>query len=435
VNLKTRFTMLIVGVIVIPLIVMGLSFAILNNYMSVSDPGHVAAQFNYRLDEVKVADDLKSLSEDFGNSYFALMVEEPELLASSDAGLLNYNRLPRDGDTAPRLIIQSKMHTLEDGKDVLIIFGMNLFDVNGRIFPLILIISTLSVLIILSILIIRSINSSIRKLEKATGQIAQGDLDFELETKGNDSFGSLAKSLDSMRHQIKMEYDRRNRFFMGISHDLKTPLSSITGYADALCEGMANDTATMQKYLGIIKSKSHQLEQRISHLIHYIKLSNYDFQTSLIEKPLSAYLSDFLGVQEEDWGFHNKTLTWSVKIPENLCIPYDEELLGRALENLLQNAYKYGNIEKAVQVHCRKLTDCIEIDVKNEGEKIPEEISSHLFEPFFRGDKSRKGDGFGLGLASVKSIVESHGWSITVHSNSENTIFTIIIPLNNYQIR
>jgi len=419
-NLRVRFILLITGVILIPLLVMGISFSIFNKYVYPSNPQDIVRDFNQSLKELESADQAVVLIDNLEDAYFGLIVENPEQIESD---LLNFN--PK----RPKMIIQSKIHRFKNGSEGLILLGINILDESTGIFILIFLLSIIGALTIFSLLIIRSINSSINILEAATGKIADGNLDFELNTGGSDKLGSLTRSLDKMRHQIKMEYDRRNRFFMGISHDLKTPLASITGYTDALLEGLSENTETTDKYLRIIKKKSHQLEQRITHLIRYIELSNCDFQASLEEKPLAPFLTDFLGRYEEETGFHGHRLRWLVEIPDDLQIPFNEELLGRALENLIQNAFKYGLTGKSVAVSCSINENIVKILVKNIGPAIPADILPYIFEPLFRGDKSRKGDGFGLGLASVKSIIESHGWSISVISNEGITIFKIFIPI------
>ncbi len=424
-NLRLRFLLLVVGVIFIPILVLGLSYFIFRSYMISSNPRDVIREFNDTMIEVESIDEFSILAENLEDSYFGLLVETPNLIVSTNEGLISENNPIEEESFSPKMIIQSRFHTLKNGSRVFVILGYDIGNIRIHFFPLILILSSVSVLIILSLLIIRSINHSIGELEIATGKIAKGDLDFELNTKGSDKFGSLARSLDTMRHQIKMEYDRRNRFLMGISHDLKTPLSSITGYTDALIEGMADNEENTEKYLGIIKKKSHQLEKRISHLIHYIKLSNTDFQAGLEKKSISNYLKEFLEMHQEEVGFKKQTLKWSVDIPQNYLIAFDEELLGRALENLIQNGFKYGSDDTSVTVSCIQKRCEMEIKIENNGPAIPEDVLPHLFEPFFRADKSRQGDGFGLGLASVKSIVESHGWTISVQSEKDTTRFCI----------
>ena len=428
-NLRKRFFLLVIGVIFIPILVLGVSYFIFRSYIVSTDPREIITEFNDSVEQIESIDEFRNLADNLEESYFGLMVETPDMIVSTNEDLIGDGYIPEEQPFHPKMILQSKIHTLGNGKTVLVILGFNMADFSAGIFPSILIITTLSVLIILSLVIIRSINHSIGKLEVATGKIAQGDLDFELDTRGSDKFGSLARSLDTMRHQIKMEYDRRNRFFMGISHDLKTPLASITGYTDALIEGMSDDKDTTDKYLGIIKNKSHQLEQRISHLIHYIKLTNSDFQDSLENKDLRPFLEEILQVLQEEMGFQNRSLLWSFKIPETLSIPFDDELLSRALENLIHNGFKYGLKEEAVTVSCSHNDQNLKINISNMGPAIPRDVLPYIFEPFYRGDKSRNSDGFGLGLASVKSIVESHGWSISVDSEEGKTTFSITIPL------
>lgn len=417
-NLRTRFVILIAGTIIIPILVMGISFTIFSKFIYPSDPQDIAKDFNRSLKDINSEEQISELIENLEDAYFGMVIKNPEVIASD---------IPDDETIGPKMIIETRRHTLGNGNEVLVILGVNILDDSAGIFTLIFLLSIIGALTIFSLLIIRSINNSINSLEAATGKIADGNLDFILNTEGSDRLGSLARSLDKMRHQIKLEYDRRNRFFMGISHDLKTPLTSITGYTDALLEGMSENKETTKKYLEIIKDKSNQLEQRITSLIRYIELSNNEFQASLKKKNLAPFLTGFLERYAEEVSFNNKNLNWLVDIPVNMQISFNEGLLGRALENLIQNGFKYGIDDNTVAVTCRKSENALTILVENKGPTIPEETLPYLFEPFFRGDKSRKGDGFGLGLASVKSIIESHGWSISVVSVKEKTSFKITL--------
>lgn len=424
-NLRTRFTILIGGSILIPMLVMMIAFWFFNNYMSVTDPVWAAKNFHDRMAEMDSEEDYSELSSMVEEPYFVMMVEEPDVISSSDATIFDYDKNRVGEDFYPRMIINSKTRELSDGRNVFILFGMNLFKVNGKIFPSIFMFSMCFALILLSLLTIRSINRSIAKLESATVKIAEGDLNVTIDTSGNDKFGSLARSLDSMRQQVKSEYDRRNRFFMGVSHDLKTPLASITGYADALIEGMAEDKESTEKYLKIIKDKSHQLEDRITHLIHYLKLSNYDFQTSLSESSIKQFLSEFGEIHKEEAAIYNRNFQLSIDVEDKVIVNFDKDLLGRALENLIQNAYRYGEQNSEVRLSCAQGNEQIKILVENSGNPIPEDQLELIFEPFYRADQSRKGEGFGLGLASVKSIIESHGWKIEAKSDSNKTSFVI----------
>lgn len=427
-NLRTRFTILILGSIFIPSMIMGLIFWFLSSYMSLSDPAWEAKRFQDQLEQIDTFDEFSAVTEDLNEHFFAIMMDRPELFSSNESEDALFSISPHTGDDSLRFIVSSQKKVLEDGSEVLVLFGMNFMEFKGRFFPLLFLATSVVAMIVLSLLTIRSINKSISRLEDATGKIAEGDLNVRIDTSGSDKFGSLARSLDTMRLQVKAEYDRRNRFFMGVSHDLKTPLASITGYADALIEGMADDRKATEKYLKIIQDKSHQLEDRITHLIHYLKLSNYDFQTSLTESSLADFLIDFAEVLAEEADISNKLFQWDVNLEKNFLVSFDQDLLRRALENLVQNAYRYGDSSYPVYLGCRLNYDAIEIVIENKGGQIPEDQLELIFEPFYRSDQSRKGDGFGLGLASVKSIIESHGWSINARSSENRTSFTITLP-------
>jgi signal transduction histidine kinase len=420
--MRLQFVFLVAGVILMPVFVMGVSFFVFDTTMYPSNPQDYFDDFHNKLGNVESVDQLEYLFDDLEASYFGMVV--------TPSGTSFSKRFPDGGESAnPLYILDSRLQRLSDGTPVQVILGVNVFDESGIIFPVLFLFSIMAALTILSLIIIRSINKSITTLETATKRIAAGDLDFKIQMKRADKIGSLAVSLDTMRQQIKAEGDRRQRFYMGVSHDLMTPLSSISGYSEALLSGLSKNEDMTMKYLGIINRKSYELEQRISHLLNYIGASNLEFQKSLKNQTIALFLRDFLESQSEEQGFYGRLLEWSVKIPEDLQIPFNEELLGRALENLIQNGFKYGTAASPVAIESSHHGDHLEITVRNLGPAIPPEIQPMLFEPFFRGDNSRRGEGFGLGLSSVKSIIESHGWNITLYSDNEKTFFSIVVPL------
>jgi signal transduction histidine kinase len=135
--------------------------------------------------------------------------------------------------------------------------------------------STLALLVfssLMSFLILRSLNKSILTLEGATRRIAEGDLDFELPARGNDQISSLTRSFDSMRRALKEEYARRARFIMGVSHDLRTPLTLIQGYVEAIADGFASEPEAQKRYLSIILDKTRALEGMVGDLIEFVRM-------------------------------------------------------------------------------------------------------------------------------------------------------------------
>jgi signal transduction histidine kinase len=280
-------------------------------------------------------------------------------------------------------------------------------------------------------LIIRSINTSIGRLERATRQIADGDLDFALDTTGRDRIASLTRSFDDMRRQLKEQFDRGSRFLMGISHDLKTPLSSISGYIDAIRDGYADSPEKLQKYTSIVQMKTQLLESRISALIDYARNETREWKATLESVVVADFLTEFLILVEAEAHARRFGFSSSIEVPPDLSVPMDADMVNRALENLVENAFVYATPESEIRVRAVKSLGAIEIAVENEGAGINPEDIPHIFDPLFRSSANRAGDGFGLGLATVKSVVSSHGWQIRAESEpAKHTRFVVTIPIH-----
>jgi signal transduction histidine kinase len=278
---------------------------------------------------------------------------------------------------------------------------------------------------------INKMRKHLKKLERDTENIASGDYDTPIVSKKKDSFVFLDNSLENMRIQIREDRHQLSRFFAGVSHDLKTPLSSIIGYTEALQDGMAKDKEAEELYLNIIHDKSLLLVERISSLISYIKISDQGFKTSLQEKKLYPFLEDFSKKTNVELNLKDIVFDYSLDINKEFATKFDEVLVNRALENLIENAIKYGDISKPIKFKVMQNYDGITMSLINANKSsITKESIEHIFEPFYRGDNSRKGNGFGIGLATVKSIIASHGWKIGMDLNEvDNTLnFSIIIP-------
>lgn len=283
---------------------------------------------------------------------------------------------------------------------------------------------------IMVVIIVNSINRSIGRLEKATRRIAEGDLDFELPMKGNDKLASLTRSFDSMRGHLKEEYARRSRFIMGISHDLKTPLSSISGYANAIGEGYADTPAKLEKYVAIIEDKTKLLESRISMLIDYVRRETVDWKLNLKPVDLKLFFDELSNVFESEATINNHRYQGLVDIEPGLLVPMDEGMVIRALENLMHNALSYSPDESVITFACTCNNRVVSVSLTNHGPGIEPEQLPHIFDPFVRGERDRKGSGLGLGLSTVESILSSHGWHIDVESRqNDTTVFTITMPL------
>ena len=279
---------------------------------------------------------------------------------------------------------------------------------------------------LMSFLILRSLNRSILTLEGATRRIAGGDLDFELPAKGNDRIASLTRSFDSMRLALKEEYAKRSRFIMGVSHDLKTPLTLIQGYVEALADGLAADAETQKRYLAIVLDKTHALEGMIGDLIEFVKMETGEWRMTHRDVEVREFLEEVSRRFTEDALILKREFRSAIEIPEGFTVRMDRGLFLRALENLIGNAIRYTGADAVIGMDARVEGETAVLAISDTGIGIPREDIPRVFDPFYRGTNSRREQGFGLGLTTVKTIVESHGWTIDVASEiGKGTTFTI----------
>jgi len=276
--------------------------------------------------------------------------------------------------------------------------------------------------------IVRRFNRSVRKLEAATRRVADGDLDFTLPVHGDDEVSSLTRSFDRMRAALKEEYARRARFIMGVSHDLRTPLTLIQGYVEAVADGMADDPDSRRKYLGIVQDKTRALDGMVTGLIDFVRMDTGEWKSTHRPVRLAQFLQPIVLGYAEDAALLHRRFEHAIEVPDGLEVVMDEALMGRALENLIGNAIRYTPEGGSIELRASIEDGIPVLAIRDSGIGIPAEDLPRVFDAFYRGTNSRREQGFGLGLATVKSIVEGHGWTITVASTvGEGTTFRIVM--------
>jgi len=283
----------------------------------------------------------------------------------------------------------------------------------------------------MSVVIARTITRSVQVLEDATRRIAEGELDLNVDVKGSNEITSLTNSLNKMRNALKEDELRRSRFIMGITHDLKTPLALIKGYAEAIEDGITDDPASRANATEIIVEKAEHLEDMINDLLNFVRMETGEWRTQLEHIDLRAFLQKLVKTMGSDVELLQHTLTHDINLPENICVPMDERLALRAFENLIHNAVRHTPKESIIRIAAIRQENAVEIIVSDNGPGIDGEALPHIFDMFFRGTSSRREQGLGLGLAVVKWVVDYHGWTISVASeNGMGTCFLITVPLS-----
>ena len=276
----------------------------------------------------------------------------------------------------------------------------------------------------------RQITKPIKRLEETSKQVAAGNFDIKIDVNSDDEIGDLAKRFELMVKKIKeqieiiqadrdmlKESEAQNKiFFDNVTHELKTPITIIMGYAKAIHENDITDRRLLDKSISYIFNESKRLNNMVVELLKLSRTSSINFSYSF-EKvdigELIRWTSDEMSIKGKKYNIEICCNTM-----DDLYVNGDRDRLKEVIINLIDNSIKYGNVNSKIEVSAYKENDTIFIVVKDEGEGISEENIEKLFHPFYRVSKkvSRESGSAGLGLSIVKSIVEKHGGSIEIKS-------------------
>lgn len=305
-------------------------------------------------------------------------------------------------------------------------------------FMLVTVIATICFFIIYFFLFIKRIVKDMTYISDRIIDIADGKSDEKIIIERQDEIGEIAGRINEMTEQINQlitsERDalQSNKDLIAcVAHDLRTPITSVKGYLDLALDTKHYDLEQRQKYVRIAQTKANRLEYLIHDLFNYTKLTSGEITlhrskidlVQLVEQMVEEFYPLF---QEEEL---ECTTKYNISYLE---MNMDGELIARAVQNLLSNAIKYGKDGKHVYVELECLEQEVQIRVTNYGLVIPEESIKHLFDKFYRVERSRnvKTGGTGLGLNIAQEIVHLHGGRIQVTSGASGTCFTIALPLH-----
>lgn len=266
--------------------------------------------------------------------------------------------------------------------------------------------------------------------------IADGDLSVRVPVRSGDELGVLASNLnvmtDRLQHSIQEERAAaraKNDLITGVSHDLRTPLTSVLGFLEYIENDRYQDELELRYYVGIAYDKSLALKKLIDDLFEYTRVTGglpLQLETLDLRKLLEQLAEEFVPVLEK------AGMTYRIRTgPEPVLIQGDPGELVRLFENLFSNAARYGRDGKILEISVYSREGRAVAVCTNYGKPIPPQDLPHLFQRFYRVDKSRsrKTGGSGLGLAIAKSIAELHGGNIGVRSSAKSTEFETTFPL------
>ena len=241
---------------------------------------------------------------------------------------------------------------------------------------------------------------------------------------------TIKHTLEKQKLDMKLAEQRKNDMVMYLAHDLKTPLASVIGYLNLLCDEGQISEELRQKYLSVSLEKAERLGDLINEFFEIAKfnLSNITLQYSRISlvRLLEMLLYEFQPM------LHEKNLECNLMVPEDIMIRCDADKIQRVFDNLLKNAVIYSFEGTDIDIAVVGQGEDVDITFTNHGDTIPEEKLERVFEQFYRLDASRStsSGGAGLGLAIAKQIIELHHGTIMARSENEMIEFKVILPVS-----
>ncbi len=329
------------------------------------------------------------------------------------------------------------------GPDILLITRLSLNRITSEsrtkiYLKILLAVITITIISLILILFIsKTIFDGLKKIEKSSTHLAEGQLDKPISSHisepQDNEFQRIMNSLEKMRRELLEMQASKNRFITGISHDLRTPVAVIRGYTEAIKDNVISEKADIQNSMDLIEHKTIQLEEMIDTLLNFMKLNNKEIHEKLVLHSITTLINDFAKYAEVTVKVFKRNVSTDVNLPQNIEIPINEQLVHRAFENLLSNAIRYTRENDEIRIISylknEKNKNYIFLEIHDTGYGIDKKDLDYIFDIFYRGTNSRQEEGMGIGLAVVKSIINTHGWNISVTSKkNKGTCFTIKIP-------
>lgn len=288
----------------------------------------------------------------------------------------------------------------------------------------------LAVSIVIAFFIARSVYLPVRRVTEAADKISEGDYDQKVPLEGPREIRTLALHFNEMAGKVKESQMQLRHFVADVSHQLRTPLTSIRGFAQAILDGTAQDSEAREKAAGVIEDESKRMIKQVNELLELSRMQSGQLEISreLVDvKELLLHCQEVFSLRAEETGIQLRT-----DIEPLVPVYGDEDRLEQVFSNLLDNALKNTPQGGEILVTGRNREDnTVEIVFSDTGPGIPPEQLPYVFERFYQASGLRSG--FGLGLAIVREIITRHDGEISVKSEpGEGTRFIISLPSRSF---
>ena len=281
-----------------------------------------------------------------------------------------------------------------------------------------------------------NISRPVNRILKATEKIRNGIYGDEIKTihkdpRNHNELDIIIEDLNTMSRELQKVETLKTDFIANVSHELKTPLTSIRNYATLLQDKTLTD-AERAEYANSISQSAKSLSELVTNILRLNKLENQEIFPNRSSYDLSEQLVQSILLYEDRW--EEKNVDLNIEIPEGVHIKADEELLSIVWNNLLSNALKFTEEGGKIAISLQQSSASVTVTVRDDGIGMEPEVQKHIFEKFYQGDTSHASRGNGLGLALVKRIIDITGGEILVNSApGEGTEFMVKLPVEQNQ--
>ncbi|TFE02183.1 sensor histidine kinase [Jeotgalibacillus salarius] len=384
-------------------------------------PSVTSSEFDQRLDEISESYDVA-----LDVTYQGEQVYGESLRNTSPNGLaFNYTPDVIEGETSRGEPVQAELFLQSTELESKILTYI-LISIGSGILALLLTIG------LWVWLLSKSVLRPLKSVYEASEEARKGNLEYPVQQGKKDEIGRFISSFNLMRQEIKdsfakqQEYERaRQELIAGISHDLRTPLSSIQGYVEGLRDGVVKSEEKQQKYLNIIHKKTLQVDSLIEDLFDLTRLELRKlpvYRQPVVSTLFTDDLIEYMETAEHD---HRMLIKGSVA--PAVILEIDPLRMQQVMTNLIDNAFRYGG--DRVEISTRLSNHNWHIDLMDNGHGMDRNLLEKVFTPFYRADQARTDGGSGLGLSIAKSIVEAHSGKLSVISEKgTGSTFTVSLP-------
>ena len=271
------------------------------------------------------------------------------------------------------------------------------------------------------------ITRPIVQMTHASQAMSRGDYEQEIEVRGHDEVADLARAFNQMSAQVNRSSRSMRQLLADVSHELKTPLTSIQGFSQALADGVVDDRDEARRLAGVVHEESERMRALVDDLLYLSRIESGELHLERDRVDVDALLAATV----RRLRYQAEAAEVSVRL-ELAGGPAhgDERRLEQVFANLLDNAIRFAPAGSAVVVGTAREDDFAVTEVQNGGAPIAADELPHIFDRFYQVDRARTGSGHsGLGLAIVGELVQAHGGTVDVRSSAEEgTVFTVRLP-------